>query len=177
MGGMRSRDQDQTGLVGAANAPNDSGLVGTPTSPENSGLVGGSETIQTDESVTDDATYGSDSGYPGAYGGGTGGPGLSGQPRTPESEPAHSGYDPPAGNAGRGQDRNAPGQPGTPDYEPDYPHGSDQPIPSGYSGAPNSPGIPDQVGTQDQTIYTDQSGATPSQNSDTSGELPGQSAL
>lgn len=167
--------QDQTGLAGSPQSPEDSGLVGTPNSPDNSGLAGSSGAPRTDQGVPTDAAYGNDTGYTGNYGAGVGGPGMSGQTRTSESELLDPGYNPQVGDAGRLNDLNRVGQPGTPNYNPDYPSTPGQPTPTGYSGAPGTPDIPDQAGTQDQTTYTNQSGAMPSQDDGGAGMTSNQS--
>lgn len=166
--------QDQTGLAGSPQSPDDSGLVGTPDSPDNTGLVGSTGAPGIDQTAAGGTLYGNDTGYTGNYGSGSGGPGLSGRTRTPESELLDPGYNPRIGNAGRLDDLNRTGQPGTPNYDPDNPSVPGRPIPSGYSGAPNSPGIPNQAGTQDQTTYSSQSGATPPQDEDGGNTVPNQ---
>ncbi|MGH2515154.1 MAG: hypothetical protein ACRDHP_05815 [Ktedonobacterales bacterium] len=176
--------QDQTGLAGSANSPDNSGLAGTPNSPDNSGLAGSSGAPVSDQGLEGGGTsYGNDTDYTGVsgsgvgtdtsftgdYGTSVGGPGLSGQTRTPESELLDPGYNPQVGDAGRLDDLNRVGQPGAPNDNPD------QPTPSGYSGTADNPGIPDQAGTQDQTMYTNQSGATSGQGDGSANTNPNQS--
>lgn len=183
--------EDQTGLAGAPDSPDNSGLVGTPNAPDNTGLAGSSGMPRTDQAISGDAAYGNDTGFTGtsgygndigntgntgAYGAGTGGPGMSGQTRTPETDLLDPGYNPQIDQSGdRLDDLNRAGQPGTPDYDPDYPSAPGQPTPTPYSGAPNNPGIPDQAGTQDQTTYTNRSGSAPAQG-DAGGMAPDQSS-
>lgn len=168
--------EDRTGLVGAADTQDDSGLAGTANMPDNTGLAGssGAPVPRTDEAVAGDPAYGNDTGFTGNYGAGIGGPGMSGQTRTPDSELLDPGYNPKVDASDRLDDLNRVGQPGTPGYEPDYRSAPGQPAPSPYSGSPSSPGIPDQAGTQDQTTYTSRSGSVPLQG-DGSSATPDQS--